>query len=160
MPRDAFPIGSHVRLRVADPRYPRSPRPLPGLWRVDGRQGGMLIVSHRGLGASLRVSPSVVHRANPEPSVAAAREGFEAFHWGDKPKHVYRARIPAPRGALYEIGSVHSIAYSTHKDKKRATWEHEFAEHGRGRKPRLVTDGKRLFMVGGDYRIKPEGITG
>ena len=63
---------------------------------------------------------------------------------------------------LYDLGEVRKIAYFTRKkfdQFKPFTYVHDFGEEG-GRKPRLMFDRgrKQMYLSGGDYKIKNEGI--
>ncbi len=94
------------------------------------------------------------------PRLEKAMSFYKDFHWGDKAQRVLRKKFsPVPKVAV-KLGKVEAIAYATHKDGERAVWEHEFGEEG-GKRPDLVmdVDNKRLHIVGGDYDVKPEGIT-
>lgn len=136
---------------------------LPGTWIVVKRQGQRLVVMHPKTRALASVPRNAVTLANPQPSAAEverAARAYQAFHWGTEPRKQVRVKVPRPSGRLWAIGKLHSAAYTTTKGKEgRHTWEHEFGEGG-GKKPTLATDGKRLFVIGGTYKIKPEGITG
>jgi hypothetical protein len=61
-----------------------------------------------------------------------------------------------------DLGEVVSICYHTSKDFhnfEKSDYEHEFGEEG-GARPLLAYDvhSKRLYLVGGDYIVKREGI--
>jgi hypothetical protein len=63
----------------------------------------------------------------------------------------------------YPLGSVNSVAYGTtkaHMEGKPETYEHEFAEHGVGKRPMLCIRDGWLFLVGGTYKVKGAGIVG
>jgi hypothetical protein len=141
----------------------KSGQKLPGTWIVVKRQGQRLVVMHPKTRALASVPRSKVTLANPQPSAAEverAARAYKDFHWGTKPTKQVRVKVPRPSGKLWAIGKLHSAAYTTTKGREgRHTWEHEFGEGG-GKKPTLATDGKRLFVIGGTYKIKPEGITG
>lgn len=70
---------------------------------------------------------------------------------------------------LYDIGEVYSIVYFTDKhhlagdksQKDGSSYEHQFSEENNGKnRPRLQYDRRNAAMrlVGGGYKIKPEGI--
>ena len=60
---------------------------------------------------------------------------------------------------LTELGELVSVTYRTRKRGESAQFfEHEFE----GKRPRLGMDirNKRLHLVGGDYTVTADGITG
>ena len=88
-----------------------------------------------------------------------AREEFEAFHWGTPSTKTIAATIDPPKAheALAVLGRLRRIDYETVKDGQHAIWYHDF-EHTF---PYLATCKRgRLWIVGGSYRIRPEGIVG
>ncbi len=91
--------------------------------------------------------------------LAEAERFYEDFHWGDQPQKNVVRKVPRPPRVGVKLGRVHSIAYETRKGGEKAIWEHEFGEEG-GRKPDLVMDQdtRKLYLIGGTYKIKPEGI--
>ncbi len=84
---------------------------------------------------------------------------YEQFHWGDAADKVVRRKFSKVPRVGVKLGKIESIAYATHKGGERATWEHDFGEEG-GKRPDLVmdVDNERLHIVGGDYKVGPEGI--
>lgn len=94
-----------------------------------------------------------------DPDVQRAIDFRREFHWGIPAKRVTRRRVsPAPK-VLTELGELVAVTYRTRKRGESAQFfEHEFE----GRRPRLAMDikNKRLHVVGGDYTVKAEGITG
>ena len=114
--------------------------------------------------AALSADRKVVKRRNPQrlslsDKVERSEDFYKAFHWGDEPKRLKRAKFGKAPKVGVKLGKAHAIAYETVKNGERAVWEHEFGEEG-GRKPDLVmdVDSEKLHLVGGDYRVRPEGI--
>jgi hypothetical protein len=68
------------------------------------------------------------------------------------------------RGGMVELGEVRMIAYKQRKEHVPRPdldeWQHRFGEES-GEKPTLWFDRElgRLFLKGGDYTVRPEGIT-
>jgi hypothetical protein len=81
------------------------------------------------------------------------------FHWGIPARRITRRTVsPAPR-VLTELGELVSVVYRTRKRGEPVElYEHEFER----RRPRLTMDikNKRLHVVGGQYTVTPDGITG
>jgi hypothetical protein len=71
-----------------------------------------------------------------------------------------------PDKNLVPIGFCHKIVYETDKhhlddsNGEVAQYEHEFSEESRGPQPMLVYDARnrKMFLVGGSYEVKAEGI--
>lgn len=106
-----------------------------------------------------------IRRKNPEPGeptsakLDRALDFYKKFHWGDEAEKTSTRKVSKRPKVLVKLGKLDAVAYSTHKDGERATWEHEFGEEG-GKRPDLCmdVDNKRLHIVGGDYDVRPEGI--
>lgn len=98
-------------------------------------------------------------RRPTERELERAAAEFQAFHWGSEPSGLVHARAPAiePGTVLVKLGSLVEVHYRTHKGATRATWWHAF----RSPLPVLAStlDGQ-LVVVGGGYRVRPEGIVG
>jgi hypothetical protein len=88
-----------------------------------------------------------------------ATKFYESFHWGDAASKVVRKQFSKVPRVGVKLGAIESIAYATSKGGEKATWEHDFGEEG-GKRPDLVmdVDNERLHIVGGDYKVRPEGI--
>jgi hypothetical protein len=125
-----------------------------------------LFVSKGGQSTTLPVKQNG-RRRNPERVPVVTRTerlkravaSYESFHWGDSPTKIVSRKVSkAPRAGM-KLGKLVSVAYETHKNGEKAVWEHEFGEEG-GKRPDLVADvdTDRLHIVGGDYKIRPEGI--
>lgn len=75
-----------------------------------------------------------------------------------------QSQFSFPRVAVQVIGCIHAILYRTNKKGDGlSNYRHEFGDlsEGDGTKPWLAIDGfGRLFLMGGDYRVPDEGITG
>lgn len=75
------------------------------------------------------------------------------------------ARVPP---VLVKLGTLKSLVYEPTGRSRRAgaQWEHQFGDYGykfaRGREPILATDprGKRLYILGGSFRVTARGIVG
>jgi hypothetical protein len=158
-------VGTAVRLHVRHPSQPN--RDVPGVWTVIAREPGNRFIVRNARGVRMNVHASKLLAVNPAPpasqrelQLAAAQ--YEDFHWGRKPTRAIRATVPRPRGALWEVGEMPAIPYTTKKGNEgRVTYEHTFAEHG-GKKPIVASDGRDLFIVrrGARFSIRREGITG
>jgi hypothetical protein len=101
-------------------------------------------------------------RRNPSLESAAmtrARREYEAFHWGNRPSGARAVKAPHAEGPLVAIGKLVALEYKCAKGgKKKRVYRHEMGEES-GRQPTLAYDRKKkLHIVGGGYRIKPEGI--
>lgn len=148
------PVAMGSRVRLSHVKLGHTGRTVPGVWTVIGRSGPYAVVRHSS-GAVINVKPSLVTRANPGTS-AEAREAYRRFHWGDEAGQSRPVSVPKPHGPLMQVGKLHAVAYTTQKGGEKATWEHVFKT-----KPTLASDRRgKLFIVGGDYRMKVEGITG
>jgi len=98
------------------------------------------------------------------PRVASSPEGGQLyFEGGDQALDLQKLGLSKqlPKDHL-EIGAVHKIVYHTSKkfhDFEPGDYVHEFAEEG-GQLPTLAYDAlnKRLFLIGGTYQTRPEGI--
>jgi hypothetical protein len=94
-----------------------------------------------------------------DPDVQKAIDFRREFHWGIPARRVKRRHVsPAPK-VLTELGELVSVTYRTRKRGEDAQFfEHEFE----GKRPRLGMDirNKRLHLVGGNYTVTKEGITG
>jgi hypothetical protein len=89
-------------------------------------------------------------RTKENPSAWAL---YEAFH-GDEPKELIHAHASAIPRKVWALGEVVAIVYK--RPGERVPYEHVFHKPH----PLLVSDrdGKRLFLVGGGYRVKHVGI--
>lgn len=104
-------------------------------------------------------------RRNPRNSARTAErlqdaaDFYQEFHWGDAPDKTVRRKASKRPKVGVKLGTLHSVAYETHKDGEEAIWEHEFGEEG-GDKPDLVmdVDNKKLHIVGGSYDVEDRGI--
>lgn len=72
-----------------------------------------------------------------------------------EPKRVKKIAVPRlPRAAMV-MGYVTSISYDTTHGNRAQGYTHPFAPASR---PLLCTDGKRLFIIGGRFRVTSRGI--
>jgi len=95
------------------------------------------------------------HKNADGPVVAAARM-FEKAHWGLRPKFGSNKKINVPK-AVAQIGKLTAIEYETAKGNEgKGVYRHVFSAP----LPDLCSspDGKQLFILGGGYKVKPEGI--
>lgn len=78
---------------------------------------------------------------------------YEAFH-GDEPGELIHANAASIPRKVWALGEVVAIVYK--RPGERVPYEHVFHKPH----PLLVSDraGKRLFLVGGGYRVKHVGI--
>jgi hypothetical protein len=98
--------------------------------------------------------------ANPGAELAAAARLSQAFH-GAPPRKVKSVNIKWPR-AMTKIGDCAQVDYISDKwDGKLKQYFHRFekpAELFTDTKPQA--DGSMIMVIRGQFRIKPEGITG
>jgi hypothetical protein len=110
-----------------------------------------------------------------------AVELYERFHWGKLPESVQEVQIEVPE-VFVNLGKLLGVIYLSNKDGKVRPYVHFF---GRGEPfelrchrgqvvlaakrqvsyselPDLLTDhkGKGLFIYGGNFRVRKEGIVG
>lgn len=100
------------------------------------------------------------------PKLCTNGEGTQLYLFGGDQNAIEYARKHGLDTSkdMVDLGSIHSVVYRTRKAQakfKDATYEHEFGDEG-GDLPRGMFDvkNKRIHFVGGDYEIRPEGITG
>lgn len=112
----------------------------------------------------VKENPGKRRRKNPERVPQSERlrravSSYESFHWGDAPKRIVERKVSKVPRVGVKLGKLVSVAYETHKNGEHAIWEHEFGEEG-GKRPDLVMDADtdRLHIVGGSYKVRPEGI--
>lgn len=91
--------------------------------------------------------------------VDKARKFRKDFHWGIPGKKITRRKIAKRPKVLTELGEMTEVTYKTHKRGEKARF---FTHDFEGKKPRLAMDieNKRLHVVGGDYTVTADGITG
>lgn len=121
-----------------------------------------------GIKALVLVEEETAARTNPEPS-SEALEQYQAFH-ASEPQNIVQlpdGDVPVPPKELVMLGELEHVQYKApdHSGKKGAPWRHRFGDTVDGMDPNaelpiLATDkdGKGLYIVGGDYEVKPEGI--
>jgi len=96
----------------------------------------------------------------PAAELAKAARSYRGFHWGRGPEKVSRVRVPHPVRAprvLYQLGTLRAVEYECAKGAEGpAVYRHEF----RRPFPRLAADppGRRLFVIGGGFRVEDRGI--
>lgn len=97
-----------------------------------------------------------------------AMQAYRGFH-GARPAKIIKKEgtPPAPPTELISLGELVDIGYRVpdHSRKRGLPFRHRFGETKKGmlknpRLPQLATDpeGKQLYIVGGGYRVRPEGI--
>jgi hypothetical protein len=113
----------------------------------------------------LRRSNPAKRKGGPK-ALAAAKEDFTTFHWGDKPDKTMKVATKdlALVGPLVVLGELAEVAYDTSKAGDSARWVHEFGDGEAGlgtAKPLLVVDrAGRLGIIGGSYDVRDVGIVG
>ena len=87
--------------------------------------------------------------------INAAVKLFEDFT-GHKAKHIDTVKLPKDSVAIV-IGHCEAVAYRTTREGKKERYVHEFEK---GAQPLLAvsSDGKQLYILGGDYRFTDRGI--
>lgn len=88
--------------------------------------------------------------------VSEAVQLFEEFT-GHKPKAVDKFEKPEFPDVALLIGDCTGIMYETVRDGKKEKYIHEFKGKSR---PMLIAshDGKQIFLLGGNYTFKDDGI--
>lgn len=88
-----------------------------------------------------------------------ARKFRKDFHWGIAGRKVVRRKVNEPPRVGTQLGELTAVVYRTKKRGEEANFFHHDFE---GRKPKLVMDieNKKLHIVGGDYDVTADGITG
>lgn len=91
--------------------------------------------------------------------VQKARKFRKEFHWGIPAKKISRRKVSKRPKVLTELGEMTEVTYKTHKRGEKARF---FTHDFEGKKPTLAMDieNERLHIVGGDYTVKADGITG
>lgn len=135
-------------------RAPRSTR--AARWVAVGRHR----VSVRKTGDGVLEVVAVKHPKGEKDGCAfeGSLEGFELFHERNS-KGVKHQRGPRDvPDVLFQLGDLTGVEYSSDKwDGKRRTYVHHFQRP----RPLLCSDHRgRLFILGGRYRITPDGIEG
>lgn len=83
-----------------------------------------------------------------------ARALFRGFRERE-PTHIKKVSVPATPRAVVVMGYASSIDYDTTIKGVAKKYTHRFAS---GSRPLLCTDGKRLFLIKGRYRVTARGI--
>ena len=85
---------------------------------------------------------------------------YKDFHWGKDVDKITKMEAPEPPRVLVALGYLRSVTYQTQKegDEGDMFYIHAFERPF----PILCTDpeGKHLFIVGGGFKVKKEGIVG
>lgn len=128
---------------------------LDGVHAFLGKRGNRALVGASN-GNVYSVPMSDVAIANP--SIEALKDEYRRTHWGQEPDTVIAVKPPAAKGDLVALGQLERVRYKTEKgDDGPSLYEHQFENE----KPTLAYDSrKRLFLVGGNYKVKPSGIEG
>lgn len=82
------------------------------------------------------------------------------IHWGEKPIRITPQNYLPPPKVLVQIGLLESLAYVTEKGGEgKIVYDHF---HNPDNMPILACDpeGRQLYIIGGNYEIKKEGIVG
>ncbi|MFB3813420.1 MAG: hypothetical protein ACE14L_04850 [Terriglobales bacterium] len=102
-------------------------------------------------------------RQNEQPKLVSNPEGTQLYFEGGNQDVSALLTATQRKKRLVDLGECTQLEYHTRKaaDGFRAvTYYHELGEET-GERPRLMfhTQSKRLYLVGGAYQVKPEGIT-
>jgi hypothetical protein len=89
------------------------------------------------------------------PKINAAIKLFEDFT-GDKPEYIDTVKLPIDTVCM-AIGHCDGILYTTVREGQTEEYIHKFKK---GARPVLAvsSDGKQLYLLGGDYRFTDRGI--
>ena len=92
-----------------------------------------------------------------QKKINAAIDLFENFT-GEKPEYLDRINLPVDTVAM-AIGHCDGVMYQTVRDGKTEKYIHKFKK---GSRPVLAvsSDGKQLYILGGDYHFTERGIEG
>lgn len=92
---------------------------------------------------------------NQRAKIRAASALFKEFT-GDEANTLDSIDVPQD-DTLMVVGICEAIAYNTTRDGERNSYQHEFKPKAR---PVLAvsSDGKRLYLLAGDYRFTDHGI--
>lgn len=93
----------------------------------------------------------------PNPlAVLQAKKAYYDFT-GAWPKRTLRAKLDAKPVAAYGLGEMVGVAYEATRDGKTDQYFHRFKKKAR---PHLGvrSDGKQLYVLGGDYHVTDRGI--
>lgn len=85
--------------------------------------------------------------------LARAKKLYRAFR-EDEPRKVKRMSFTMPR-AVMVMGRADFIGYTTTHRGKSQAYKHTFAS---GSRPLLCTDGRRLYLLQGRFRVTGRGI--
>lgn len=101
----------------------------------------------------------VVEGEDGDELLERARKFRKDFHWGISGRKVVRRKVSEPPRVAAKLGELTAVIYRTKKRGESAQFFHHDFE---GRKPKLVMDieSKKLHIVGGDYDVTADGITG
>jgi hypothetical protein len=106
--------------------------------------------------AALAELPPGNYDARPVRGVGGLVGAHTAFHWGNPPRKLVRARVPRFEAGVYELGKLRAVEYETTKGRERATWVHHFS---RPYPILTATDKGRLGpILGGRAVVTPRGI--
>ena len=98
-------------------------------------------------------------RKNPADAdeVEAGKKLYEKFHWGREADKQDRGQMQISK-VVASLGPIRAIEYEAKKGKngKPTIWRHSFKRPY----PILTSspDGKQLYITGGGYAVRPEGI--
>lgn len=83
-----------------------------------------------------------------------ARKLYRSFREAE-PKKVRKLSVPALPRAVMPLGYLDFVGYTTTHRGIETPYKHTFSKRAR---PLLCTDGKRLFILQGRYRVTSRGI--
>jgi len=103
---------------------------------------------------------AIIDEKELKKEIKKATKLYTNFHWGLRPDKTYSSEIPDPPGVVVDLGYLRAVIYETVKkgDGSPIFYIHSFDRIF----PILSTDpqAKSLFISGGNFKIKPEGIVG
>jgi len=90
---------------------------------------------------------------------------YDSFSEGAREYSRRKVKVPPPPAVLADWGKVVAIEYENDRTGKNEVYRHKFKKPAKGApdtRPTLCTDpkGRRLYFVGGRYKITEKGIVG
>lgn len=122
------------------------------------RHGGRRVVSNP-KGRRRRGRFARVVEGDDDDLLERARQFRKDFHWGIEGKKVVKRKVSKRPKVLTKLGEMTEVTYKTKKRGEKAVF---FTHDFESKKPTLAMDieNKRLHIVGGDYTVTADGITG
>jgi len=90
--------------------------------------------------------------------IKAALKFYREIHWGEEAKKIKTVEVPDPPKTGVKVGDLIFLGYVTRKGRKENLFVHVF----KAPFPILLTDkeGRNLYITGGAFKIREEGIIG